>query len=58
MENRDSMTAAPMNLPGLRVSCASGAGASNPDSASTENTIPASTPPKPCGARLGCSGAV
>ncbi len=58
MANSETMTARLMNLPGLRVSWASGAGASKPLSASTENTIPARTPPKPCGARLGCSGAV
>jgi hypothetical protein len=41
---RDSITARPMNLPARRVSWASGAGASKPLSASTENTIPARMP--------------
>ncbi len=38
------MTAREMNVPGRRVSWASGAGASKPLSASTENTIPARMP--------------
>ncbi len=46
-----------MNLAGRCVSCASGAGASKPLSARTENTIPARTPPNPCGALATFSGA-
>ena len=52
------MTARLMKLPGRLVSWASGAGASKPLSASTENTMPARMPPKWCGELLGCSGAV
>ena len=48
MDKSESVTAALTSLAGLRLSCASGAGASKPLSARMENTIPAMIPVEMC----------